>query len=183
MTLRVQSRYSLAILGLIALVVFSLSASLLTGFRATERETREASRRAMSDGLMTQLEEEASNLAELLATTLAKPLYFFDLDVIAGVLESAVALESVTFAHLEDVQGRIVHDGSADTPEYGDQDRGSERYGGWRSYTSISWLAEDVYHVVTPGLGDKVRRTEIYRDERFSDHAPLTMDYDWAYDG
>ena len=32
----------------------------------------------------------------------------------------------------------------------------------------------------TPGLADRVQRTEIYREQRFSDHAPLTMDY--AYD-
>jgi exodeoxyribonuclease-3 len=37
--------------------------------------------------------------------------------------------------------------------------------------------------VVTPGLKDKVRSTDIYKEQRFSDHAPLIMDYDWAYDG
>ena len=34
------------------------------------------------------------------------------------------------------------------------------------------------YKVITPGLKDKVKATSIYRDERFSDHAPLTVDYD-----
>ena len=46
---------------------------------------------------------------------------------------------------------------------------------------NVGWRID--YHVVTPGLGDKVLRTEIYKDERFSDHAPLIMDYDWAHDG
>jgi len=32
---------------------------------------------------------------------------------------------------------------------------------------------------VTPGLKDKIRSTDIYKAERFSDHAPLTMDYEW----
>jgi len=32
---------------------------------------------------------------------------------------------------------------------------------------------------VTPGLKDRVLRTEIYKAQRFSDHAPLIMDYDW----
>ena len=32
---------------------------------------------------------------------------------------------------------------------------------------------------VTPKLKDKVLRAEIYKDERFSDHAPLIMDYAW----
>ncbi len=150
MTLRVQSRYSLAILGLIALVVVSLTASLLTGFRATERETRDASLRAMSDGLTMQLEEEATNLADLLATTLAKPLYFFDLDVIAGVLESAIALESIEFVHLEDVEGRIIHDGSAEISDYGSQHERADAHDDRPASSSVTWVAGGVYNVVRP---------------------------------
>lgn len=44
---------------------------------------------------------------------------------------------------------------------------------------NVGWRID--YHVVTPGLEDKVLRTAIYKDERFSDHAPLIMDYDWTY--
>lgn len=46
---------------------------------------------------------------------------------------------------------------------------------------NVGWRLD--YQVVTPGLKDKVHKTAIYRDERFSDHAPLTMDYDWVHDG
>ena len=45
---------------------------------------------------------------------------------------------------------------------------------------NVGWRID--YHVVTKGLEDKVLRTEIYKDERFSDHAPLIMDYDWSHD-
>jgi len=45
---------------------------------------------------------------------------------------------------------------------------------------NVGWRLD--YQVVTPGLKDKVKRTAIYRDERFSDHAPLTTDYDWVHD-
>ena len=31
------------------------------------------------------------------------------------------------------------------------------------------------------GLKGKVKKSAIYRDERFSDHAPITMDYDWVH--
>jgi len=41
---------------------------------------------------------------------------------------------------------------------------------------NVGWRLD--YQVVTPGLRDKVKRTEIFKDQRFSDHAPLTMDYD-----
>ena len=44
---------------------------------------------------------------------------------------------------------------------------------------NVGWRLD--YQVVTPGLGDKVLRTEIYKEQRFSDHAPLIMDYDWAH--
>jgi len=45
---------------------------------------------------------------------------------------------------------------------------------------NVGWRLD--YQVVTRGLGDKVLRTEIYKDERFSDHAPLIMDYDCSPD-
>ena len=44
---------------------------------------------------------------------------------------------------------------------------------------NVGWRID--YHVVSEGLADKVLRTEIYKDERFSDHAPLIMDYDWGH--
>ena len=46
---------------------------------------------------------------------------------------------------------------------------------------NVGWRLD--YQVITPGLKDKVRCTAIYRDQRFSDHAPLTIDYDWVHDG
>jgi exodeoxyribonuclease-3 len=42
---------------------------------------------------------------------------------------------------------------------------------------NVGWRID--YHVVMPGLRDRVLRTEIYKEQRFSDHAPLIMDYDW----
>lgn len=35
------------------------------------------------------------------------------------------------------------------------------------------------YHVTTRGLEDKVRDVAIYKEQRFSDHAPLILDYDY----
>ena len=46
---------------------------------------------------------------------------------------------------------------------------------------NVGWRID--YHVVTPGLAGRVLRTEIYKAERFSDHAPLIMDYDWPDEG
>ncbi|QKT04235.1 exodeoxyribonuclease III [Ectothiorhodospiraceae bacterium 2226] len=41
---------------------------------------------------------------------------------------------------------------------------------------NVGWRID--YQVITPGLADKVQRAAIYKDQRFSDHAPLTIDYD-----
>ena len=42
---------------------------------------------------------------------------------------------------------------------------------------NVGWRID--YHVITPGLRSRVRSADIYKAERFSDHAPLTVDYDW----
>jgi exodeoxyribonuclease-3 len=41
---------------------------------------------------------------------------------------------------------------------------------------NVGWRID--YQVVSPHLKDKIRAAFIYKDERFSDHAPLTIDYD-----
>ena len=40
---------------------------------------------------------------------------------------------------------------------------------------NVGWRID--YQVITPGLRDKVIAADIYKQERFSDHAPLIMDY------
>ena len=36
-----------------------------------------------------------------------------------------------------------------------------------------------VYHIATPGIAAKAKKAAIYKARRFSDHAPLTIDYDF----
>ena len=52
----------------------------------------------------------------------------------------------------------------------------------WWSNRGQSW-AKNVgwridYQVVTPGLTDHIKSASIYKQQRFSDHAPLTIEYD-----
>lgn len=42
---------------------------------------------------------------------------------------------------------------------------------------NVGWRID--YQVATPGIGATVKAASIYRDQRFSDHAPLIMDYDY----
>lgn len=40
---------------------------------------------------------------------------------------------------------------------------------------NVGWRID--YQVVTPGLCDKIKSASVYKDERFSDHSPLIIDY------
>jgi len=51
----------------------------------------------------------------------------------------------------------------------------SNRGQAWANNTG--WRID--YQIITPGLKDTVKKAGIYKDERFSDHAPLTIDYDY----
>ena len=51
----------------------------------------------------------------------------------------------------------------------------SNRGQAWANNTG--WRID--YHILSPGLKGTVEATAVYRDERFSDHAPLTIDYNY----
>lgn len=40
---------------------------------------------------------------------------------------------------------------------------------------NVGWRID--YHIATPGMAARARRAEVYKLERFSDHAPLTVEY------
>lgn len=44
---------------------------------------------------------------------------------------------------------------------------------------NVGWRLD--YQIATPSLATKAHTTAIYKDQRFSDHAPLTVEYDWAF--
>jgi len=42
---------------------------------------------------------------------------------------------------------------------------------------NVGWRID--YQIATPGIAATARRESIYKAKRFSDHAPLTIDYEW----
>jgi len=42
---------------------------------------------------------------------------------------------------------------------------------------NVGWRID--YHLATPATAAGARRASVYKDERFSDHAPLTVEYAW----
>lgn len=66
---------------------------------------------------------------------------------------------------------RVVNQASDEYTWWSNRGRAWEKNVGWRID----------YQIVTPGLRDTIKKASIYREQRFSDHAPLTIDYrvDW----
>jgi len=59
-------------------------------------------------------------------------------------------------------------------------DKREEQYTWWSNRgqawaKNVGWRID--YHVATPGIAAMAKTVAIYKDERFSDHAPLTIDY------
>ena len=57
------------------------------------------------------------------------------------------------------------------------------QYSWWSNFPAawernLGWRID--YQLVTPNLAPAVRAASIYKGERFSDHAPVTIDYDFA---
>jgi exodeoxyribonuclease-3 len=61
-------------------------------------------------------------------------------------------------------------------------DQRPEQYTWWsnrgQAYAkNVGWRID--YQIATPDVASTAKATSIYRDEKFSDHAPLTVDYAW----
>lgn len=44
---------------------------------------------------------------------------------------------------------------------------------------NVGWRID--YHIVSPALKPAVKQAAIYKDQKFSDHAPVTIDYDFEF--
>ena len=60
-----------------------------------------------------------------------------------------------------------------------------EQYTWWSSRgqaraKNVGWRID--YQIITPGLADLVKQVEIYKEQRFSDHAPLIVDYQGKFE-
>jgi exodeoxyribonuclease-3 len=63
---------------------------------------------------------------------------------------------------------------------------GADQYTWWSNRgqawdNNVGWRID--YQIVTPKLKDKIKSASIYKEQRFSDHAPLIMEYDFEIEG
>jgi exodeoxyribonuclease-3 len=49
-----------------------------------------------------------------------------------------------------------------------------------KSTRLLGFFCRTDYHLATPALAALARTEHIYKDEKFSDHAPITVDYDFT---
>jgi exodeoxyribonuclease-3 len=61
-------------------------------------------------------------------------------------------------------------------------DKRPEQYTWWSNRgqawaKNVGWRLD--YQIATPGIAARAQKAAIYKDERFSDHAPLTIDYNY----
>jgi len=61
-------------------------------------------------------------------------------------------------------------------------DHGGEAYTWWSNRgqawaKNVGWRID--YQIATPGIAARARAASVYKAQRFSDHAPLTVDYGW----
>jgi exodeoxyribonuclease III len=72
--------------------------------------------------------------------------------------------------------------GSGFVDNFREVNQAPEQYTWWSNRgqawdKNVGWRID--YQVGTPGIAATVQRARIYKDKRFSDHAPLIMDYDY----
>ena len=63
-------------------------------------------------------------------------------------------------------------------------DQRPEQYTWWSNRgaawdNNVGWRID--YQIATPGIASRAHTSSIYIDQRFSDHAPLIIDYDWQF--
>jgi exodeoxyribonuclease-3 len=69
-----------------------------------------------------------------------------------------------------DVHRRVLPDATGDAYTWW-----SNRGQAWAK--NVGWRID--YQVASSGIANSALRASVYKDQRFSDHAPLTVDYDW----
>ena len=62
-------------------------------------------------------------------------------------------------------------------------EQGPEAYTWWSNRgqawaNNVGWRID--YQIATPGIAQTARAASVYKDQRFSDHAPLIVEYDYA---
>lgn len=109
----------------VAVLAFALVAILLYLLLHRQAAMQHAAGALGNDAMQGLVEDglrrRGEAMAEQLADSLANPLYYFDLDVMGGILRAALRQPDIDYALVFDGDGRIVHDGSLEIAGYGQE--------------------------------------------------------------
>ena len=117
---RLQGRYTLAILSLVAGVVVLLSALLMVQFYLTAHRLTETAARLNGKDLLDQLIERGATMNDTLAENAVDPLGAYDMRRMEELLRSTHLQQGVVAAIIVGARGEIVHDGSNKVDGFGD---------------------------------------------------------------
>jgi exodeoxyribonuclease-3 len=78
---------------------------------------------------------------------------------------------------------QLLTNGWSDVYRHLHPDHGEQAYTWWSNRgqawaNNVGWRID--YHLSTPALAQTAQRASVYKDQRFSDHAPLTVEYDFV---
>ena len=108
-----------ATMALALLVVLGLVAGLWYRQEAMQREVEGLSGETMRTLVGDSLKRRGEGAVVQLADALTNPLYYFDLDAIGELARGALRQPDVEYVLVFDVDGNVIHDGSAAIPGYG----------------------------------------------------------------
>ena len=119
MRLKLQTRYSLTLLSVIAAAIITLSGSLVFEFTRATNDLSDASRATMERELEARLVARGASIVRLLAENLFNPLYSYDIEQIRELLRNTLAEKDIDSVYLVDDRQYMVHDGSDSIDRFG----------------------------------------------------------------
>lgn len=114
-----KSRITLAILGLICLLVPILSGVLYAQFTSSMEATRQSNVATMASALLAQAGKRGIGIAGLLAESITNPFYHYRFDEVRVLVESAATQRGIVSAYVFDEKARIVSDGTKTLDNFG----------------------------------------------------------------
>jgi protein-histidine pros-kinase len=156
MKLRLQYRYALTILPLIAAVSAVFLAVSLYQIRDQAANTRLSSTRMMDLALSRRLESEGRSRATLLADSLINDIYNSSLNGIYQTIGATRDQEDISYVYVFDRTGRILHDGTEENASFGTYVKDPRVLLVFGSHGSIVWIDKNANVVAPITLGSNV---------------------------
>ncbi len=116
--MKLQTKYSLAILALVLALGISFSAIQLWYIQASLKSLATTGSEAIESAMLAELQAKQKLLVEVLAKALTNSVYQFDMAKIQGLIQGVIEQYDVRNVYVYDKQGHIINDGSKNLTLY-----------------------------------------------------------------